>query len=129
MVLRMAALVRAVLSCNSVFFQDFLSSLTRDKLLNIMETTTDLISTFLLPIAELADIIVKATLGFVLAAKRRRRGKRAGATSLAWGLYSVTVDISFQRAFAEQQIGRTSAAGVDKLELMFYFVLHEDMAE
>ena len=50
-------------------------------MLNIRTTTpVDLIPTFLLPAAELVGIIVKATLGFVLAAKRRRRrGKRAGA--------------------------------------------------
>ena len=77
-------MVRVVLSCNSVFCQDSLSSLTSDVLLNIRETTTDLIPTFLLPIAELEDSRVKDTLGFVLAAKRCRRNKRAGAVRLRW---------------------------------------------
>ena len=69
-----------VLSVNSVFCQDIRGSLTRETLLNIRTTTpVDLFPPFLLPAAELVGIIVKATLGFVLAAKRRRRGKRAGA--------------------------------------------------
>ena len=71
-----------VLSVNSVFCQNIRGSLTRETLLNIRTTTpVDLIPTFLLPAAELVGIIVKATHGFVLAAKRRSRGKRAGATS------------------------------------------------
>ena len=39
----------------------------------------DLFPIFLLPATDLVGIIVKATLGFVLATKQRRRGKRAGA--------------------------------------------------
>ena len=69
-----------VLSVNSVFCQNIRGSLTRETLLNFRSTTpADLFPTFLLSAAELVGIIVKATLGFVLAAKRRRRGKRAGA--------------------------------------------------
>ncbi|XP_075911483.1 uncharacterized protein LOC142906815 [Petromyzon marinus] len=74
------ALFCLVLSVNSVFCQDFRSSLTRDELLNIRETTpVDLIPTFLLPAAELVGILVNAALGFAQATKRRPRGKRSGA--------------------------------------------------
>ena len=60
----------------------------------------DLCPTFLLPAADLVGIIVKATLDLVLAAKRRRRGKRAGAlrrrgarTALP-GIFLSNVDLS-----------------------------------
>ena len=72
--------MRPVLSFNSVFCQDIWGSLTREGLLNIRSTIpVDLFPTFLFTAADFVGIIVKATLGFVLAAKRRRRSKRAGA--------------------------------------------------
>ena len=65
------ALFCIVLSVNSVFCQDIQ---TREVLLNTRTTTlVDLLPTFLLPAVDLVGIIVIATLGFVLAAKRRRR--------------------------------------------------------
>ena len=56
------------------------SSLTRDKLLNIRETTpVDLFPTFLLLASELVGFLVKAALGSAQAGKCRRRRKCAEA--------------------------------------------------
>ena len=69
-----------VLCFNFVFCDDTRIAFSREELLNIRGTTPeDLFPTFLLPSLEILDILVKGALTFAHAAKRRRRGKRAGA--------------------------------------------------
>ena len=78
-VLRCAAIF-LVLFVNLVFCLNTRSSFTREELMNIGETTSvDLFPDFLIPSVETLDILVKGALTFVHAARRRRRGRRAGA--------------------------------------------------
>ncbi len=71
------ALCCLVFLTNSIFCCDTQSSFTRGELMNIRETASDIIPSFLCSAVELLNILVKGTLAFPHAVKRWRRGRCA----------------------------------------------------
>ena len=89
-----------VLLVNSVFCLKTGSFFTREMLMNIRVITPEnLLPTFIASSVDILDILVKGALTFVHTVKRRRRGKRAGASPPAGTSHTAARNIPLQRAF------------------------------